>query len=89
MSTTVTTAGDQYGITSSGRVSVRDSNGIPYVLTINSGDIQLWKGNSSTPTSFSEVDGSNNPNDANYHAISMAIKSNDTISIVFFDKLVS
>lgn len=68
-----------------GRTNVRNSSGIPYVLTNNGGNVQLWKGNSATPTSFSEVDSTNNPNDANFKGGAIAIDSGNTMHIVYFD----
>ena len=81
MSTTVSTSGSQ---SNAGRVSVRTSSGIPYVVQWTSGgDIQVFKGNGTNPTSFSEQDSSNKPSTSGYGAVSCAIDSSDIIHIAY------
>lgn len=70
------------------RCIVRTSAGIPYVILTDSteGGIEVWKGNSSTPTSFTEQDAANNPASAGrYGSASAAIDSTGVIHIVYGD----
>ena len=43
------------------RFTFRDNNGSPWVLVFDSNniEIQLWRGNNATPTSFTEIDDEN------------------------------
>jgi hypothetical protein len=50
--------------------------------TTDSG-VEIWKGNSTTPTSFSEQDNTNNPQTTDYTACGMAIDSTDVIHIIY------
>lgn len=83
------TATDDFSIAQGARVVVRNSSGIPYVVTENTTDssIDVWKGNSTTPTSFTEQDVSNNPDAASgsYLAASAAIDSSDVIHIAYWN----
>src|SRR3990167_617019 len=67
------------------RGCVRTSTGIPYVVLFDSTDdkIEVWKGNSVTPTSFTEKDTANSPVGATYGSISAAIDGNGIIHIVW------
>ncbi len=69
----------------SGRVVVRTSNGIPYVVIENTSDksIDVWKADSTTPTSFAEQDSANKPDATDYENPSAAIDSGDVIHIVY------
>jgi len=78
-------ATDETQVSLSGRISVRDSNGIPYVLTFNGVYVAMWKGNSSTPTSFSEQDQSNRPGNGRYKRPGIAIDTNDLIHVAYWD----
>ena len=67
---------------------VRTSGGIPYVVLEDStdGGIEVWKGNSATPTSFSEQDSANNPQSSGrYGSPACAIDSTDKIHIIYAD----
>lgn len=77
--------GDVNVIAPGARVVVRNSSGIPYVVVENSTDdsIDVWKGNSSTPTSFTEQDTSNNPSGSIYGSPSAAIDTTGVIHIVY------
>jgi hypothetical protein len=72
------------------RVCVRNSSGTPYVVLESSSagasGIQVWKGNSTTPSSFSEQDNTNNPETGStleYGSCSAAIDSTDIIHIAY------
>lgn len=87
----VTTAdGNTNRINSGTRVNVRTSSGIPYVLVhhATANDLRIYKGNSSTPTSFSGQDTSNEPtvSSTNDGVVAAAIDSSDIIhTITFFN----
>jgi len=68
----------------SSRVSVRTSAGIPYVI-VNQilGIIQVFKGNSVTPTSFTIQDDANDPAGTTYGSSSAAIDSTGVIHISY------
>ena len=66
-----------------GKHIIRTSAGIPYVIISTSNaaaTIQVWKGNSSNPTSFTRMDSINSPASRSY-SLSCAIDSNDVIHI--------
>lgn len=69
---------------------VRTSSGIPYIVLNNfaDDDLRVYKGNSATPTSFSEQDASNAPSTSSAAngepKVSCAIDSSDIIHIVYF-----
>ena len=67
------------------RVSVRNSAGVPYVVVLDEtdGGIEVWKGNSTTPTAFTEQDTANNPQSAGYGSMSVAIDSSDILHISY------
>jgi len=67
------------------RVAVRTSAGIPYVIVEDTtdGGIEVWKGDGTTPTSFSEQDSANNPQASGYGSCSAAIDSSDVIHIAY------
>lgn len=69
------------------RVLVRNSSGTPYVVMTDEDatGIQVWKGNSTTPTSFSEQDAGNAPASGVYGSVSAAIDSTDIIHIVYME----
>lgn len=69
------------------RSIVRTSAGIPYVVLedVNEGGIEVWKGNSTTPTSFTEQDTANNPANSRYDTPSAAIDSTGVIHIAYYD----
>src|SRR3990167_4025125 len=69
------------------RVVVRTSAGIPYVVVNDStdGSIEVWKGDGTTPTSFTEQDTANNPDATTYGSMSAAIDSTGVIHIVFME----
>ncbi|MEK6862008.1 MAG: hypothetical protein AABY07_08645 [Nanoarchaeota archaeon] len=72
----------------SARVVVRTSTGILYIIVhddTNDG-IEVWKGNSVNPISFSEQDSANNPQSAGrYISPSGAIDSSNIIHIAYYD----
>ncbi len=67
------------------RVVVRNSSGTPYVILEDAANdsIEVWKGNGTTPTSFTEQDSGNNPESAIYGSCSAAIDSADIIHIAY------
>ena len=70
------------------RVNLRNSAGIPYVIVLDetNGAIQVWKGNSTTPTAFTEQDSASNPQNTRYVAPSACIDSTDIIHIAYYDE---
>ena len=72
-------------ISNGARVVVRNSSGIPYIIVEDYTDaaIEVWKGNGTTPTAFTEQDTSNNPDATAYGSPSAAIDSSGIIHIVF------
>ncbi|KKL95156.1 hypothetical protein LCGC14_1857480, partial [marine sediment metagenome] len=76
---------DDNVITNGRRVAVRNSSGIPYVIVENQSDdsIDVWKGNSATPTSFTEQDNTNNPSGTVYGSCSAAIDFGGIIHIAY------
>jgi len=80
----VTSANDNY-TTNADRVCVRTSAEIPYVVVWNriTNDIEIYKGNSSTPSSFTEQDTANNPSASVFGCSSAAIDSTGVIHIVY------
>lgn len=68
------------------RSVVRNSSGIPYVIvrsTNFSQTFEIWKGNSTNPTSFSIQDSLGAPNWTNNGSLSMAIDSSDVIHVAY------
>lgn len=67
------------------RMVVRNSSGIPYVVTVDSTNtgIEVYKGNSSTPASFTEQDTADNPETGTLGSVSAAIDSTGVIHIVY------
>lgn len=84
MAVTVTGANNN-SQANSNRVCVRTAAGIPYVIVWNTSgnDIEIYKGNSATPSSFTEQDTADNPSAAVYGAVSAAIDSTGIIHIVY------
>jgi len=76
-----------YNQTNGARVLVRNSAGTPYVVMTDEDatGITVWKGNSTTPTSFSEQDAGNAPASGTYGSVSAAIDSTDIIHIVYME----
>ncbi|KKN08727.1 hypothetical protein LCGC14_1053770 [marine sediment metagenome] len=68
------------------RAVVRTSTGVVYVCVVDSGNVQMWKGNAQPPTSFTEQDAGNAPNDIDFIVPSIAIDSNDIISVIWWDR---
>lgn len=95
MAFNVTSAsGDNFALRNGRGQIVRNSSGIPYLVLNCDPDtdsvfeeIQVWKGNAASPTSFSEVDGSggNKPSGTDIRGVSAAIDSNDYIHISWLD----
>ena len=83
----VSTAGNNYNTSNGNRVVVRTSAGIPYVVVVDATEasIKVFKGNSTTPTSFSEQDTADNPDATTYGSMSAAIDSTGVIHIVFVE----
>lgn len=83
----VTSAGtNSLGTYSTARNLIRNSSGIPYVVVYDSsGQIEVWKGNSATPSSFSEQDSANKPSNSDYTGGSAAIDSTGVIHIAYYD----
>jgi len=81
------TSANNNNIDNGNRVCVRTSAGIPYVVLVDAtdGSIEVWKGNSSTPTSWTEQDTANNPDATTYGSVSAAIDSTGIIHIVFME----
>ena len=81
----VTGSTDVSTVSNSGRVLLRNSSGVPYIVINNTTDssIDVWKGNGTTPTSFAEQDENNNPAGTLYGAGSAAIDSNNIIHIAY------
>lgn len=77
--------GDTHTIKQGARAVVRLSNGIPYVIVENSTDdqIQVWKGNATTPASFSEPDVGNGPSGTVWGSCSVCVDVNDVIHISY------
>ncbi len=69
------------------RIVVRNSSGTPYIVLQDRNDsgIEVWKGNATDPTSFSEQDTANNPQAGTdlYGSPAAAIDSTDIIHIVY------
>jgi hypothetical protein len=67
------------------RVCLRNSGGTPYLVLEDTtdGGIEVWKGNGTAPSSFSEQDNTNNPQTAGYGSCSAAIDSTDIIHIAY------
>ena len=78
-SVTVSTSGTQSG---GSRVVVRTSAGIPYVVVDTGNDIDIYKGNSTTPTSFSNT--GTGPSASTYGYCAVAIDSSDIIHIAYY-----
>lgn len=91
----VTTAGGygtQHSFLYNTRVIVCTSTGIPYIIGIKQASsiyyVEVWAGNSSTPTSFSLQTQTNRPTSASgieYTAVSAAIDSNGKIHICWHE----
>ena len=77
--------GDTHTIKQGARAVVRLSNGRPYVIVENSSDdqIQVWKGNATTPASFSEPDAGNGPTGTVWGSCSVCVDVNDVIHISY------
>ena len=77
--------GDTHTIKQGARAVVRLSNGRPYVIVENSSDdqIQVWKGNATTPASFSEPDAGNGPTGTVWGSCSAAVDINNVIHIAY------
>ena len=74
------------GVTaSSTRLNHRSLAGIPYVIFEDGGNIQAHKGNSGEPTSFTEQDAVNAPDDALFVGIATAIKRDGVIGVLWID----
>lgn len=80
-----TSSGNSFGLEVTHRAVVRDTTGIPYVVVENETDnaIDVWMGNSTTPTSFSQQDAANRPTATDYGHCSCAIDSSGIIHIVY------
>ncbi len=76
---------DTHTIKQGARAVVRLSNGIPYVIVENITDeqIQVWKGNATTPASFSEPDVGNGPTGTVWGSCSVCVDVNDVIHISY------
>jgi hypothetical protein len=88
MSAVAITSGNNNILRGSGRVVVRSSAGIPYVVLEDTtdGGIEVWKGNGVTPTGFTEQDSANNPaSSGRYGSPACAIDSAGIIHIVYMD----
>lgn len=87
MAAIAVTSANTNNINNGNRVVVRTSAGIPYVVLVDATDasIEVWKGDSSTPTSFTEQDTANNPDATTYGSMSAAIDSTGIIHIVFME----
>jgi hypothetical protein len=79
------TAANINGVTNGNRVVVRNSAGIPYVVVENydNASIDVYMGNSATPTSFAEQDFTHNPDATTFGSVSAAIDSAGIIHIVY------
>ena len=87
MAAIAVTSANTNNINNGNRVVVRTSAGIPYVVLVDATDasIEVWKGDSSTPTSFTEQNTTNNPDATTYGSMSAAIDSTGIIHIVFME----
>lgn len=70
-------------IDSGNRLVVRSSGGTVYVFVNNGGNIQAFKGNAQPPTSFTEQDAANAPDNAEYDGVAAWIDSADLVHVVY------
>lgn len=82
----VTNSGDDDTVLYTGQCAVRNSSGTPYVVVVNQDDpsVEVWKGNSTTPTSFSEQDNANKPSKTGISVAAAAIDTSDNLHIVYW-----
>jgi len=81
------TSGNTNNVNNGSRMCVRTTAGIPYVVVCDATDasIEVWKGNSTTPTSFAEQDTTHNPDATTFGSMSAAIDSTGVIHIVYVE----
>jgi hypothetical protein len=82
----VTNSADDDTVLYTGQCTVRNSSGTPYVVVVNQDgpSVEVWKGNSTTPTSFSEQDSGNKPSKTGISVAAAAIDTFDNLRIVYW-----